>query len=116
MANLPRNVKSKLVLVIISFLGLGFIGVDRMYAGQMGLGLLKLFTIGGLGIWAIIDYITILINALSKSQRGVFGITSWNDNVHFVFKVTLFLVLAKLVLVFLGLNNSTFININITKQ
>jgi TM2 domain-containing membrane protein YozV len=84
-----ENVKSKIVLVIISFLGLGILGIDRMYAGQIGLGLLKLFTLGGLGIWAFIDWIFIIINAISKSEQGIFGITRWSDNLNDSFNVTL---------------------------
>jgi len=84
-----ENVKSKIVLIIISFLGLGVLGIDRMYAGQIGLGVLKLLTFGGLGIWAFIDWIFVLINAISKSESGLFGITRWSDNVNDAFNVTL---------------------------
>ena len=84
-----ENVKSKIVLIIISFLGLGILGIDRMYAGQIGLGVLKLLTLGGLGIWAFIDWIFVLINAISKSESGLFGITRWSDNVNDAFNVTL---------------------------
>ena len=45
-------------LLILSVL-LGGLGVDRFYAGHIGLGVLKLFTIGGCGIWALIDIIMV---------------------------------------------------------
>tara|TARA_B100000767_G_scaffold273384_1_gene303326 strand:+ start:958 stop:1221 length:264 start_codon:yes stop_codon:yes gene_type:complete len=38
----------------------GTLGVDRFYAGSIGLGILKLITLGGCGLWALIDIILIV--------------------------------------------------------
>lgn len=47
---------------------LGMLGVDRFYMGYAGLGILKLITFGGLGIWWLIDLIWIALgNAKTKS-------------------------------------------------
>lgn len=44
--------------LILSIL-LGGLGVDRFYLGYTTLGIVKLITLGGCGIWAIIDIIMI---------------------------------------------------------
>ena len=53
--------KSWMVAVLLSFF-LGGLGVDRFYLGYTGLGVLKLVTFGGCGVWSLIDFIMLLMN------------------------------------------------------
>ncbi len=51
--------KNPTTILIISLLG-GGVGIDRFMLGQVGLGVLKLITCGGFGIWAIIDLFLVM--------------------------------------------------------
>lgn len=46
---------------------LGWLGIDRFYVGDVLLGVLKLISFGGLGIWVLIDYFLIGGRARAKS-------------------------------------------------
>ncbi len=50
------NTKQRYTLLgtIISW-SLGYLGADRFYKGEIGLGIAKLLTFGGLGIWWLVD-------------------------------------------------------------
>ena len=45
-----------------------FLGVHRFYVGKIGTGLLQLITLGGLGIWALIDFIMIVTGNFTDKQ------------------------------------------------
>ncbi len=51
--------KDPTMLLIISIL-IGGLGIDRFVLGQTGLGVAKLLTCGGLGIWTIVDWFLIM--------------------------------------------------------
>ena len=64
--------KSRLVALLLCFF-VGFLGVHRFYVGKVGTGLLQIFTLGGFGIWALIDLILIAVGSFNdKEDRVVF--------------------------------------------
>lgn len=52
-----RNINWVLALLMSIFFG--SLGVDRFIMGHIGLGILKLITLGGFGIWWLVDVILI---------------------------------------------------------
>ena len=60
-------------LTLIMSIFFGAIGVDRFIMGHVGLGILKLVTLGGCGIWWLIDLILI---ATKHKYKGV----QWVEN------------------------------------
>lgn len=58
--------KDPTVLLIISVL-LGSLGIDRFMLGDIGIGILKLLTLGCCGILTIVDWFTISKKARQKN-------------------------------------------------
>ena len=68
--------KNKKIAILLSFL-LGYLGVDRFYLGYYGMGVLKLLTLGGFGIWWLIDFIFIYTGNLTIKNKN------WNILLNF---------------------------------
>jgi len=59
-----------LTLFLLSFF-LGEFGVDRFYVGKIGTGILKLITLGGFGVWWLIDWIFVLLGKFTDKNGNV---------------------------------------------
>ncbi len=61
--------KSRLAVTLLAWF-LGEFGVHRFYLGKIGTGIAMLFTLGGLGIWALIDFI-FAVSGKMKDKEGM---------------------------------------------
>lgn len=61
--------KSYIAMILLCFF-LGSLGIHRFYAGKIGTGILMIITLGGLGIWTLIDFIMIIIGNF-KDKEGM---------------------------------------------
>ena len=74
MATSNVSEKSRLVALLLSW-PLGLFGIHRFYVGKIGSGIAQLFTLGGFGIWVMVDSFVILFGAFTD-QHGR-KITKW---------------------------------------
>ena len=61
--------KDWIITLVLAIL-VGGLGIDRFYTGSIILGVLKLVTFGGLGLWWLIDLI-MLVTGTYKDGNGL---------------------------------------------
>ena len=64
------QLKDPTVSLIVSILA-GSFGVDRFIIGDVGIGIGKLLTLGGCGIWAIVDWFLIMGATRQKNLTSI---------------------------------------------
>ena len=64
------QLKDPTTSIIVSILA-GNLGIDRFLIGDTGLGIGKLLTCGGLGIWAIVDWFLIMDATREKNMEKI---------------------------------------------
>lgn len=74
--NRTPNVKNQTTAVMLSAL-LGSLGVDRFYLGYTGSGVVKLLTLGGLGIWWLVDLVRLCAGSMRPANDG-----AWEHEVN----------------------------------
>ncbi len=55
------------IIALLFSIFLGYLGIDRFYMGQVGMGIGKILTLGGCGIWYLIDIILIATRSSNDS-------------------------------------------------
>ncbi|QDW63958.1 TM2 domain-containing protein [Oerskovia sp. KBS0722] len=66
--------KLLLAAVLLCFF-LGTIGVHRFYVGKIGTGVLMILTLGGLGVWTLIDLVMLIVGAFRDKEGR--KLTQW---------------------------------------
>lgn len=66
--------KSRLVAALLAWF-LGVLGIHRFYVGKVGTGILMIITLGGFGIWVLIDFIVILVGSFKDKEERV--LSNW---------------------------------------
>jgi TM2 domain-containing membrane protein YozV len=64
-----RNFNPRWLVTLLLCWFLGVFGVHRFYLGRLKTGILMLITIGGFGIWYLIDLIMVIIGNM-KDENG----------------------------------------------
>jgi len=70
----PASPKSRLAAGLLAWF-LGVFGIHRFYVGKVGTGILMLLTLGGLGLWVLIDLIVILVGSFKDKDGRV--LSNW---------------------------------------
>ena len=73
--NVPTDTDKRILPTFLLCILFGIFGAHRFYVGKTGTAILMIVTLGGLGIWMMVDLILIIVGAFTD-ENGV-KITQW---------------------------------------
>lgn len=80
---------------------LGQFGVHRFYTGSIAIGIAQLLTMGGCGIWSLIDFILICFNKFRDAEGRM--LANYDKNVGIVLFVVILIPLILILFLLLGI-------------
>lgn len=62
------SINKEWIITLLLCYFLGVLGIHRFYVGKTGTGIVQLLTLGGCGIWVLIDFILILVGSFTDAD------------------------------------------------
>ena len=72
---MSESSEKKILPAFILCFFVGFLGIHRFYVGKTGSGIAQILTLGGLGLWALVDFIMIVCGSFKDSEGK--ALTEW---------------------------------------
>jgi hypothetical protein len=64
-----RRISQAVIMVLGGFLGVA--GIHRFYVGKKATGFLMFFTLGGLGLWSLIDFFLLVLGKFRDKEGRI---------------------------------------------
>ena len=72
---MSESSEKKILPAFILCFFVGILGIHRFYVGKTGSGIAQILTLGGLGLWALVDFIMIVCGSFKDSEGK--ALTEW---------------------------------------
>lgn len=60
--------RRKIIPALLLCLVFGFFGTHRFYVGKVGTGIMQMLTLGGFGLWVLIDAIVLILGKFRDAE------------------------------------------------
>jgi TM2 domain-containing membrane protein YozV len=72
---MPETSPKKILPAFLPCLFFGVLGIHRFYVGKVGTGVAQFLTLGGVGVWALINLIMLIVGSFRDNDGRL--LTEW---------------------------------------